>query len=192
MNRTFSERAIILAPRGRDSEIAASMLRDSGVESEIAKDLPAFIDCLLHGAGFALVTDEALRGADLRALDGFIKAQAEWSDFPFILLTERGGSIERNPAASRYLDLLGNVTFIERPFHPTSLISIAKAALRGRRRQYDARARLQSIHEGEQQLRIALAAGRLGAWTFDVASMKLDASADCKSHYGRAADDPPI
>jgi len=190
MNRTFSERAIILAPRGRDSEIAASMLRDSGVESEIAKDLPAFIDCLLLGAGFALVTDEALRGADLRALDGFIKAQAEWSDFPFILLTERGGSIERNPAASRYLDLLGNVTFIERPFHPTSLISIAKAALRGRRRQYDARARLQSIHEGEQQLRIALAAGRLGAWTFDVASMKLDASADCKSHYGRAADDP--
>ncbi|MGL3820493.1 response regulator [Sphingopyxis sp. R3-92] len=166
------------------------MLREAGIESEIARDLPAFVDILLHGAGFALITDEALRGADLRALDGFIKAQAEWSDFPFILLTERGGSIERNPAAGRFLELLGNVTFIERPFHPTSLISIAKAALRGRRRQYDARARLQSIHEGEQQLRIALSAGRLGAWTFDVASMKLDASADCKSHYGRESNDP--
>ncbi|MEI4505206.1 response regulator [Sphingopyxis sp. CCNWLW253] len=190
MNRTFSERAIILAPRGRDADIAASMLREAGIESGIAKSLDDFVDILRNGAGFGLVTDEALRGADLRALDSFIRAQGEWSDFPFILLTERGGSIERNPAAGRYLELLGNVTFIERPFHPTTLISIVKAALRGRRRQYEARARLQAIREGEQQLRIALSAGRLGAWTYDVASMRLDASPDCKSHYGRSADDP--
>ncbi|MDO9367340.1 MAG: response regulator [Sphingopyxis sp.] len=166
------------------------MLREAGIESEVAKDLPGFVKILVHGAGFALITDEALRGADVRALDDFIRAQGEWSDFPFILLTERGGSIERNPAAGRYLDLLGNVTFIERPFHPTTLISISKAALRGRRRQYEARARLQSIREGEEQLRIALAAGKLGAWSFDVASMGLNASADCKSHYGRGEDDP--
>lgn len=190
MNRTFSERALILAPRGRDADIAASMLREAGIDSEITKGLEDFVDTVLQGAGFGLVTDEALRGADLRALDGFIRAQGEWSDFPFILLTERGGSIERNPAAGRYLEILGNVTFIERPFHPTTLISIAKAALRGRRRQYEARARLEAIREGEQQLRIALSAGRLGAWTFDVATMRLDASVDCKSHYGRSAEDP--
>lgn len=190
MNRTFSERAVILAPRGRDAEIASLMLRDAGIESEAAADLPSFVQILLGGVGFALVTDEAFRGADLRGLDEFIRAQGEWSDFPFILLTERGGSLERNPAAGRYLELLGNVTFIERPFHPTTLISIAKAALRGRRRQYDARARLQAIREGEQQLRIALAAGKLGAWSLDVASMRLTSSADCKSHYGRGADDP--
>lgn len=190
MNRTFSERAIILAPRGRDADIAASMLREAGIESGIAKSLQDFVEILMHGAGFGLITDEALRGADLRSLDMFIRAQDEWSDFPFILLTERGGSIERNPAAGRYLELLGNVTFLERPFHPTTLVSIAKSALRGRRRQYDARARLQAIREGEQQLRIALSAGRLGAWTFDVAAMRLEASPDCKSHYGRSADEP--
>ena len=142
-----------------------------------------------RGAGFGIVTDETLRGADLRGLDAFLKAQEEWSDFPFVLLTERGGSIERNPAAGRYLDLLGNVTFIERPFHPTTLISIARAALRGRRRQYEARARLREIRDAEQQLRIALAAGKLGAWSFDAASMRLDASSDCKGHFGRAAGD---
>ena len=65
---------------------------------------------------------------------------------PFILLTTRGGGLERNPTAARYLELLGNVTFLERPFHPTTLISLAKAALRGRRRQYDARARLEELH----------------------------------------------
>ncbi|WP_326914938.1 response regulator [Sphingopyxis chilensis] len=189
MNRTNSERAVILAPRGRDAEIAKAMLREAGIDSDIAASLPDFIERLRRGAGFGIVTDETLRGADLRGLDAFLKAQEEWSDFPFVLLTERGGSIERNPAAGRYLDLLGNVTFIERPFHPTTLISIARAALRGRRRQYEARARLREIRDAEQQLRIALAAGKLGAWSFDAASMRLDASSDCKGHFGRAAGD---
>jgi signal transduction histidine kinase/ActR/RegA family two-component response regulator len=35
------------------------------------------------------------------------------------------------------MHLLGNVTFLERPFHPTTLISIVETALRGRRRQYE-------------------------------------------------------
>jgi len=190
MNRTFSEHAVLLAPRGRDAEIATSMLREARIESDVARSLAEFVEKLSDGAAFALMTDEALRGADLRGLDAFLKAQQEWSDFPFILLTEHGGGIERNPAAGRYFELLGNVTFLERPFHPTTLISIARAALRARRRQYEARARLQEIREGEQQLRIALAAGKLGAWSFDVASMQLEASDDCKSHYGRAPGDP--
>ena len=55
--------------------------------------------------------------------------------------------------ASRNLRTLGNVTFVERPFHPTTLVSLAEAALRGRRRQYEARRRLEMLHEGEQQFR---------------------------------------
>ena len=65
----------------------------------------------------------------------------------------RGGGLERNPAASRHLDVLGNVTFVERPFHPTTLVSLARSALRGRRRQYEARSRLEELHENERQLR---------------------------------------
>jgi signal transduction histidine kinase/ActR/RegA family two-component response regulator len=41
---------------------------------------------------------------------------------------------------------LGNVTFLERPFHPTTLISLAESARRSRRRQYEARARLEELH----------------------------------------------
>ena len=49
------------------------------------------------------------------------------------------------PAALRFLKSLGNVTFLERPFHPTSLVSLVQSALRGRRRQYEARARLEAL-----------------------------------------------
>ncbi|MBA2932907.1 response regulator [Sphingomonas sp. CGMCC 1.13654] len=190
MNTNWSERAIILAPRGRDAALAAAMLRDGGMDSLIVTGIGELVQTARGGAGFALVTDEAFHRVDLRGLDAFIGEQEEWSDFPFILLTERGGSIERNPAAGRHLELLGNVTFLERPFHPTTLISIATAALRGRRRQYEARTRLQTIRDREQQLRIALAAGRLGAWALDVTTMTLDASDHCKENFGRRPDEP--
>lgn len=85
----------------------------------------------------------------MRRLKQWIDVQPEWSDFPFILITSRGGGLERNPAAGRHLDTLGNVTVIERPFHPTTLVSLAKAVLRGRRRQFEARARLEALAESE-------------------------------------------
>jgi signal transduction histidine kinase/CheY-like chemotaxis protein len=153
VNQTISERALILAPRGRDATIAAAMLAEADIQSTIARDIGALVTNLRAGAGFAVVTEEALRAVDLHGVAAFIEDQAEWSDFPFILLTERGGGLERNPAAGRFLEALGNVTFLERPFHPTTLVSLARAALRARRRQYEARSRLEEIRKGESALR---------------------------------------
>ncbi|AJP74133.1 response regulator [Sphingomonas hengshuiensis] len=143
----LSERAVVLAPQGRDAAVACAMLQEARLHCTIAADLEALTKHVDQGAGFALATEEALTGPGLATLQRWIKDQPEWSDFPFILLTRRGGGLERNPAAGRYLDLLGNVTFLERPFHPTTLVSIARSALRGRRRQYEARARLEDLHQ---------------------------------------------
>jgi signal transduction histidine kinase/ActR/RegA family two-component response regulator len=141
----LSERGLILAPVGRDAAIAASLLSENGVRSVTCPDLGRLVAELKAGAGFGLLTDEALRTADLHPLAEWIEGQPDWSDFPFVLLTQRGGGIERNPAALRYLEALGNVSFLERPFHPTSLVSLVRAALRGRRRQYEARSRLEAL-----------------------------------------------
>ena len=190
MNRTLAEGAIILAPRGRDAAIAQAMLVEGGLQADAVPNLPALVARLSAGVGFAVVTEEALRNADLRDLAAVLAAQAEWSDLPFIILTERGGGLERNPGAVRLLELLGNVTFLERPFHPTTLLSLARAARRARRRQYDARARLEDIHEGQERLKLALSAGGLGAWSRDLATNTLDASDDCKANFGRKPGDP--
>jgi signal transduction histidine kinase/ActR/RegA family two-component response regulator len=143
----LSERALILAPQGRDAMVALAMLEEAGLHGAIAPSIRSLVALLSEGAGLALVTEEALAGADLNALARWISTQPEWSDFPFVLLTQRGGGLERNPAAARYLHLLGNVTFLERPFHPTTLVSFARAAVRGRHRQYEARARLEELHQ---------------------------------------------
>jgi signal transduction histidine kinase len=48
-----------------------------------------------------------------------------------------GGGLERNPAAAQLTGKLGNVTFLERPFHSTTLLSVVETGLRGRRRQHE-------------------------------------------------------
>ena len=152
MSLESSERSLILAPQGRDSKVAAAMLMEAGIASEICPSLAALVSELRRGAGFCIVTEEALNRADLQGLAAWLEAQPEWSDIPFILLTARGGGLERNPAAARFLEILGNVSFLERPFHPTTLLSLSNAALRGRRRQYEARARLADLHEQGRRL----------------------------------------
>jgi signal transduction histidine kinase/CheY-like chemotaxis protein len=151
----LSERALILAPIGRDAAVARTMLGEAGICAAICVDLASLLGELGLGAGFVLVTEEALLRSDLRGVRSWIDAQPEWSDLPFVLLTSRGGGLERNPAADRFLDLLGNVTFLERPFHPTTLVSVARSALRGRRRQYEARARLESLASSQRDLTLA-------------------------------------
>jgi signal transduction histidine kinase/CheY-like chemotaxis protein len=150
-----AETALILAPVGRDAAIAAGMLRESRIRSVICPDLDSLARELDGGVGFVLVTEEALLGRDLRGIARWIEDQPEWSDLPFVLLTHKGGGLERNPEAARLLHALGNVTFLERPFHPTTLVSLARAALRARRRQYDARSRLEELQASEDLLRNA-------------------------------------
>jgi signal transduction histidine kinase/CheY-like chemotaxis protein len=145
----LSERALILAPQGRDAFVAARILGEARLASETCDDLPRLLGELTLGAGLAVLTEEAIRSADIKDLVHWTGSQPPWSDFPFVILTERGAGVERNPAAERQMEALGNVTFLERPFHPTTLISVVKTALRGRRRQYEARARLEALHESE-------------------------------------------
>lgn len=127
------------------------MLRETEISSDICGNVQTLVLQLERGAGFAVITEEALED-DLRPLRAWLDGQPEWSDFPFVLLTRRGGGLERNPAAARHLEALGNVTFLERPFHPTTLVSLARSALRGRRRQYEARARLEALRNSEATL----------------------------------------
>jgi signal transduction histidine kinase len=133
------ERTLILAPRGRDAVVAKGILRDARIHSEICLDLAELVQAIGRGADLAILTEEATRGSDVRGVMDWVAAQPPWSDFPFILLTEHGGGLERNPAAARLTETLGNVTFIERPFHPTTLVSVVQTNLRGRQRQYECR-----------------------------------------------------
>jgi signal transduction histidine kinase/CheY-like chemotaxis protein len=181
---------VILAPTGRDAAVAAALIHEAGFYANIAGDLAALMLEIEAGAGLAVIADEAIKTTDLRGLVKWLNDQPSWSDFPIVLLTHQGGGPERNPDAARLGQALGNVTFIERPFHPTTLVSIVGSAVRGRRRQYQTRAILEDLTESEGLLQTALNAGHLGALELHLPEFELEASDTCKTFYGRKPADP--
>lgn len=183
MRGLMSERAIILAPIGRDSQIAMRILQEAGYPGHVAGDLAELVKELEAGAGLAIIAVEALRQSDINPLLSFLAQQPAWSDLPIVMLTHHGGQDQNSMA--QLGSLLGNVTFLERPFHPVTLVSLVATAIRGRRRQYDARARMEDLLEGERRLQNALKAGRLGSWQLEADYLELSCSAISKSHYGR-------
>ena len=70
------------------------MLSETGIASHICGDVPGLVVRLEQGAGFALITEEAVASRDLRPLRSWLDVQPEWSDFPFVLLTFREGILD--------------------------------------------------------------------------------------------------
>jgi PAS domain S-box-containing protein len=182
-------RAHILAPHGRDAQLAQSLLGEAGINSAICGDLDALVEALDDDTLFGVISEEAIRFVDLKGLSHKIAEQPGWSDMPFIVLTQRGGGPEKNPNAARASEILGNVTFLERPFHPTTFVSVARSAAKSRQRQFEVRALIEQMNESEERLKTALLAGRLGSWELDLDSLVLTASSTCKAIFGRGPDD---
>ncbi|MHC2000956.1 sensor histidine kinase [Methylobacterium sp. CM6241] len=140
---------LILAPLGRDAMVAATILAEVGIASKATSTLDDLVAHLDHAA-CAVVTEEALLHWDRQEIARWVEQQPPWSDFPFVLLSYRGG-----PPDVRLTDLLGNVTVLERPFHPAVLANAVRSALRARRRQREVQAYLeerQRTHERQALL----------------------------------------
>ncbi|MHC2021149.1 sensor histidine kinase [Methylobacterium sp. CM6247] len=140
---------LILAPLGRDAMVAATILAEVGIVSKAMSTLDDLVAHLDHAA-CAVMTEEALLHWDRQEIARWVERQPPWSDFPFVLLSYRGG-----PPDVRLTDLLGNVTVLERPFHPAVLANAVRSALRARRRQREVQAYLeerQRTHERQALL----------------------------------------
>jgi signal transduction histidine kinase/CheY-like chemotaxis protein len=153
-----SERTLIVAPRGRDASVAAAILSEADLQCCICPDLACLMEEIERGAEAAVVAEEAVRDINTRALAAWVGSQPPWSDFPFIVLTRHGGGLERNPAAARLAETFGNLSLLERPFHPTTLVSAVLTSLRGRRRQYECRRLNEELESHVQERTSELAA----------------------------------
>jgi signal transduction histidine kinase len=143
-------RVLLLALRGRDAEVIDQLLTREGHVCAVCASVDDLAGQLAAGAGVALVTEESLVSAGPDLAD-WLSSQPPWSDFPFILLaTKRVGRRPRD--AQAMLERLGNVVVLERPIHGETLSSAVNSALRGRRRQYEARRHLEELKAAEERL----------------------------------------
>ncbi len=141
---------LVIAPSGRDAIVIGQLLGSAALEYRVDSDGEKLLDALVKGeAAGAIVTDEALARIGAARLREAIENQPPWSDFPFVLLSRRGEARQ----GSRSIEELVNVTILERPLHPASLISAARAALRGRLRQRIAATHLADLEQARAELR---------------------------------------
>ena len=144
------ERFLIVAPAGRDAEVIRQLLASAGLDAVVDASGDLLFAALKDGlAAGAVVTDDALMRIDHARVAEAIANQPRWSDFPFVLLVRRGGTRE-SPKA---IEAVMNVTVLERPLHPSSLISAVRAATRARARQLLAAEYLAERERAERQLR---------------------------------------
>ncbi|MGK6355386.1 ATP-binding protein [Sphingomonas sp. DT-207] len=123
---------LIWAPFGRDGAVIERLLTGAGIASRQCSGVDELLLGLDAAVG-AVVAQEGLVDTDVPAIEAWVKAQPSWSDFPFVLLSHRGGMIDAQIVAS-----LGNVTVLERPINQTTLISAVSSARRARLRQFEA------------------------------------------------------
>jgi signal transduction histidine kinase/ActR/RegA family two-component response regulator len=141
---------LVIAPGGRDARVIGELLASAKLDHQADNDGEKLLHAIASGgAAGAIITDDALAKIDAQRLREAIESQPPWSDFPFILLSRRGETRQ----GSRSIEELVNVTILERPLHPASLISAARAALRGRLRQRLAARHLTELETARSELR---------------------------------------
>ena len=178
-------KGLILAPHGRDAGVAFGLLGQAGIASEVCADFERLQALIDDETLFVIVTNEAMLPGQIKALACRLSEQPPWSDLPFVILTRGADRSDPIPNAAERFAQLGNVTFLERPFHPMTFMSLARSVVKGRLRQYEARSRIEELDESDRRLRIALEAGRLGSWELDVSTQTLSMDSTCKELFGR-------
>ena len=140
---------LIVAPFGRDGALASLALR--GVAQTRVCASADELARALAGSAAAIIAEEALERATVRELSATLRTQPSWSDFPLIVLTGQAQTAGENRRTLEALAELGNVTTLERPVHPWTLVGAVQSALRARRRQHRTRELLIELEDALHQ-----------------------------------------
>jgi len=128
---------VVVTPNAGDAELAAGFLDGPQVRTTVCAGISHLCEMTGAGVGCVVLVEEALLEPEIHAFQAVIEAQPAWSDLPLVVVASQGSSI---PAlVDHYFPLLGNVTVLQRPLHPLTLVSAVNAALRSRQRQYEVR-----------------------------------------------------
>jgi len=147
-----SANVLILAPVGRDAGACAKLVEQAGFSSRVCCSVPDLIAQLDFRADVVLIAEEALYGKALDPLEAWVAAQPPWSDLPFIVLTNHNDSARFTRFRGDLVRKLRNIAFLERPMQAISLKAAVLAAERGRARQYEARAYLETQQHAAEEL----------------------------------------
>lgn len=137
--RAVEDRILVLAPVGRDAELTREFLSLRGIAGEVCHSLEE-LACQIHeGCAAVVMAEEALGLWSAEPVVRALERQPSWSELPVVLITSSGAT---STTSVNVISMLGentNITLLERPFRPITLVNLLQASLRSRRRQYQVR-----------------------------------------------------
>jgi signal transduction histidine kinase/ActR/RegA family two-component response regulator len=133
------DRFLVLAPTGRDAELTCALLARAGLVARACETLEELTREVRSGAAALLIAEEVLRPTATGALEAVLHEQPPWSDLPVLVFTGEGTGLNGRAHALGLLGPRANVTLLDRPLRPVTMLSAARAAARARHRQYEAR-----------------------------------------------------
>lgn len=156
-SKSHDQRILVLAPTGQDAGLSVQFLRKAGLPAEACESTEELLQKMREGVGALLLAEEALEPESVQALRRELEEQASWSDLPITLITTHRTETERVPKYRKVFAPGANITILERPFRPGTLVSTMDVALRARGRQYQIRdlleERTRHLEELEQRVR---------------------------------------
>jgi PAS domain S-box-containing protein len=149
-------RILLLAPTGNDARLTQAFLTEAGVFVEVCRSMGELCGSLRRGCGAVVLAEETLDPQSVEALVETLQEQPSWSDTPIAIITGGGEAVRLRLRRLTASGSVGNVTLLERPFHPETLLSTVEVALRARQRQYQVRDLLRSQRASERRLQNVL------------------------------------
>ena len=131
-------RILVLAPLSNDGRLTVDFLSKAGLSAVLCADIGELCERALSGCGGLLLAEEALAHGGALHLASTLQSQPSWSDMPMVVITGNGDVAARSHMLTT-LGSAGNISIIERPVRPATLVSTFLFALASRRRQYQVR-----------------------------------------------------
>jgi PAS domain S-box-containing protein len=175
------------------------LLEDGGYEVEAVENGRAALEAAQRGPPPDLVLTDVM----MPELDGFgllaaLRADPGLEDLLIILLSARAGEEARVEGLAAGAD-----DYLVKPFSARELRARVDGAVRLSRQRREAAQREQdlrdeiaiergktALRQTEQQLELALHAGRMGSWELDLVSGQVTASESCRAIFGQRIDNP--
>ncbi|HSI65631.1 MAG TPA: ATP-binding protein [Candidatus Saccharimonadia bacterium] len=148
----MERRILLLAPTGGDARTTSDVLCSVGCSVHLCGTMADVCVNIARGCAAIVLAEEGLGPTTIPAFLEALNQQPSWSDIPVVIVTGRGESVQWRLRRLAALGLGGNVSLLERPFHPETLRSTVEVAMRSRMRQYQVRDLLYEQKESEQRL----------------------------------------
>jgi signal transduction histidine kinase len=139
----------VVTPNRVDAELALGFLAENGIPASACESVSQLGGVVPAEAGCIVLAEEALVDADMPGLRELVESQPAWSDLPLVLVASEGAGLDG--LVARAFPNAGNVTLLERPLNPLTLVSAVQVGLRARARQLEVRELLRKRDEALQQ-----------------------------------------